>query len=104
MNCIMHYRLMELDNGKYTVRTIARSQHIVRCIIRLVLFAASLKGVDTGNAARCNTDIMCPKHGFGGIRCLSLYEQILGWMRSHSKEEGSVHSALVMVGRNCVDI
>ena len=47
---------------------------------------------------------MCPKHGFGGIRCLSLYEQILGWMRSHSKEEGSVHSALVMVGRNCVDI
>ena len=63
-----------------------------------------VKGVDTGNAARCNTDIMCPKHGFGGIRCLSLYEQILGWMRSHSKEEGSVHSALVMVGRNCVDI
>ena len=67
-------------------------------------FARHFKGVDTGNAARCNTHIMCPKHGFGGIRCLSLYEQILGWMRSHSKEEGSVHSALVMVGRNCVDI
>ena len=66
---------------------------LVICVIN------SIKGVDTGNAARCNTHIMCPKHGFGGIRCLSLYEQVLGWMRSHSKEEGSVHSALVMVGR-----
>ena len=68
------------------------------------LFPLFFKGVDTGNAARCNTDIMCPKHGFGGIRFSSLYEQILDWMRSHSKEEGSVHSALVMVRRNCVDI
>ena len=32
-----------------------------------------------------------------GIRFSSLYEQILRWARSHSKEEGSMHSALVIV-------
>ena len=30
-----------------------------------------------------------------GIRFSSLYEQILRWARSHSKEEGSMQSALV---------
>ena len=93
MNCIMHYRLMELHDGKYTVRTVTRSQHVGRCIIRLVLFAAGLKGVDTDNAARCIPTQSCPKHGFGKLRCLSLYEQILGWARPHSKEEGSVQRA-----------
>ena len=56
-----------------------------------------LKGVDTDNAARCIPTQSCPKHGFGKLRCLSLYEQILGWARPHSKEEGSVQRALVMV-------
>ena len=32
-----------------------------------------------------------------GIRFSSLYEQILDWVRSHSKEEGSVPGALVIV-------
>ena len=32
-----------------------------------------------------------------GIRFSSLYEQILRWARSHSKEEGSMQCALVIV-------
>ena len=53
MNCIMHYRLMELHDGKYTVRTVARSQHIVSCIIRLVLFAATHGGDKCDNIQTC---------------------------------------------------
>ena len=36
-----------------------------------------LKGVDTGNAARCIPTQSGPKHGFSRIHCLSLYERIL---------------------------
>ena len=64
----------------------------------------AVKGVDTGNAARCIPTQSGPKHEFSRICCLSLYERILGWARSHSKEEGSVQRALVMVRRACVDI
>ena len=32
-----------------------------------------------------------------GLRCLSLYNQILGWVRSHSKEESSVQRGLLIV-------
>ena len=31
------------------------------------------------------------------LRCLSLYDQILGWVRSYSKEEGSMQRAVVIV-------
>ena len=41
---------------------------------------------------------------FSRICFSSLYDRILGWARSHSKEEGSVQRALVMVRRDCVDI
>ena len=64
----------------------------------------SLKGVDTGNAARCIPTQSGPKHGFSRIHCLSLCERILGCARSYSKEKGSVQRALVMVRRACVDI
>ena len=62
------------------------------------------KGVDTGNAALCIPTQSGPKHGFARWRCLSLYEQILGWARSHSKDEGSMQPALLMVQRDCVDM
>ena len=45
-----------------------------------------------------------PKQGVGIFHHSSLYEQILGWVRTHSKEEGSMQTALLMIQRDCVDI
>ena len=59
-----------------------------RMFVRFVLFISYLssilyyiihiKGVDTGNAARCIPTQSGPKHGFSRIHCLSLYERIFG--------------------------
>ena len=44
-----------------------------------------IKGVDTGNAARCILTQSGPKQGVGIIHHSSLYEQILSWVRTYSK-------------------
>ena len=69
----------------------------MNCRIVSLLYADDLKGVDTGNAARCIPTQSGPKQGVGIFHHSSLYERILGWARSHSKEDGSVRSALLTV-------
>ena len=77
--------------------------NIILCSVQNMV-SGWVKRVDTGNAALCIPTQSGPKPGFAGLRCLSLYDRILGWTRSHSKEEDSVQRALVMVRRYCVDI